>query len=67
MVRFAKRICRLTNEDSGATTVEYAIMIALIIAVSFVAIGTVGSATVKHMDDSVQTLDQHFEDAGVTR
>jgi pilus assembly protein Flp/PilA len=40
-----QRLARFVKAEDGPTSVEYAIMMALIIAVCFSAIGTVGSST----------------------
>ncbi len=40
-----KQAVRFLKKEDGPTTVEYAVMLALIIAVCFAAIGTVGSPT----------------------
>ena len=40
-----RRLLRFLRHDRGATSVEYAVMIGLIIVVAFLAIGLVGSRT----------------------
>jgi len=43
MRKWVSRISRFLHADEGPTAVEYAIMLALLIAVCFVAIGSVGT------------------------
>ena len=45
MSRLALKIRRFLQSDDGPTAVEYAVMLALIIMVCFVAITSVGTAT----------------------
>jgi pilus assembly protein Flp/PilA len=45
MTRIAKRVSRFLRSDCGPTAVEYAVMLALIIVVCLVAIGTLGTNT----------------------
>jgi pilus assembly protein Flp/PilA len=40
---FARSLARLLESEDGPTAVEYAVILALLIAVCFVAIRTVGS------------------------
>jgi pilus assembly protein Flp/PilA len=46
----------LLHDDDGATMVEYAIMIALIAAVSIVIVGTLGQNVSKTFDSVNQSL-----------
>ena len=43
MRAMAKRLVRFLKQEDGPTALEYAVMLALIIVVCLVAIGTVGS------------------------
>ena len=45
MKHIAKVIHRLQNHESGATSVEYAVIIGMLILVCFAAIQTVGAET----------------------
>jgi len=45
MSTWLSRITRFLRAEEGPTAVEYAIMLALIIAVCYAAIGSVGTAT----------------------
>jgi pilus assembly protein Flp/PilA len=48
----AKVVARFLTSEDGPTAVEYAIMLALIIIVCFVAIMSVGSSTNKSFSNS---------------
>ena len=43
MKNFAKKVQRFLTSEDGPTAVEYAVMLALIIAVCLGAIGTIGT------------------------
>lgn len=45
MAPYFRRLVRFLNAEDGPTAVEYAIMLALIILVVFVAVGSIGSET----------------------
>ena len=45
MINLSNAVARFLTSEDGPTAVEYAIMMALIIAVCFVAIMSVGSST----------------------
>ena len=45
MTKWYERVKSFLKDDDGPTAVEYAVMLALIIAVCFVAISTLGKTT----------------------
>jgi pilus assembly protein Flp/PilA len=45
LVKAVRAVVGFLKEESGPTAVEYAVMLALIIAVLFAAIGNIGSTT----------------------
>jgi len=45
MAQYLRRIARFLEAEDGPTAVEYAIMLALIILVCFVAISSIGNET----------------------
>jgi pilus assembly protein Flp/PilA len=49
-----RRIWEFLKEEDGPTAVEYAVMLALILMVCFVAVATVGTETVEMMDPGGQ-------------
>ena len=54
------RLIRVLREDEGATAVEYAVMLALILMICFVAITTVGQNTATLWSDNSTGLQQAF-------
>ena len=50
-------VIRFIVDEDGPTAVEYAIMLALIIAVSIIAIGSVGSQAEQLFDNNANELD----------
>jgi pilus assembly protein Flp/PilA len=51
-----KRILRLANEQSGATAVEYAVMLTLVILVCFSAVLLLGQRTSTSYSNSAQSI-----------
>ena len=45
MRQFAQQVVEFLKKEDGPTAVEYAVMLALIIAVLFTAIGAIGGTT----------------------
>ncbi len=56
MKKALERIVHFIQDEDGPTAVEYAVMLALIIAVCIIAIGSVGSATSNMFNDSANEL-----------
>jgi Flp pilus assembly pilin Flp len=50
------KIRSLANDTKGATMVEYALMLFLILVVAAIAIKTLGKSTTTAMDDANKTL-----------
>lgn len=55
------KIKKFIQSEDGPTAVEYAVMLALILAVCIIAIGTVGQATSNQFDDSARDLGSFLE------
>ena len=49
-------VIRFLQEEDGPTAVEYAVMLALIIMVCLVAIGTLGTATNAKFEESAAAI-----------
>ena len=60
-----KQILRFLAEEDGPTAVEYAVMLALIIAVCIVAIQAVGVQASSSFNESQSELNTFFSQAGV--
>lgn len=59
--RFLQRaIVEFLREEDGPTAVEYAVMLALIIAVCIGSIGSLSTATNKSFDDSANAISGAF-------
>jgi pilus assembly protein Flp/PilA len=54
MMNFLKKLLR---DEGGPTSVEYAVMLALIVAVCIGAVNAMANATASSFDDSAQELD----------
>ena len=52
-----KSLIRFLRDDDGPTAVEYAIMLAMIVAVCLVGIGLAGSSTADSFQDSFDQMD----------
>ncbi len=59
MRKIASHIRRFCAEETGPTTVEYAVMLALVVAVAIVAVAAVGLAT----KDSFDEFNSEFDGA----
>jgi pilus assembly protein Flp/PilA len=53
MIRAWKQVVRFLQDDEGPTAVEYAVLLALIILVCFVAVQSLGTAASKSFDSVV--------------
>ena len=53
-------VCRFLREEDGPTTVEYAVMVSLILGVCIVAITVVGSDTNDKFDQSSTAISGAF-------
>ena len=57
IMNLSAKIKRFLQDESGPTAVEYAIMLALIMAVCITAIGAMGLATADSWSDSSSKMD----------
>lgn len=64
MEKTGRRFSRLLRSDDGATAVEYAVMLSLIIAACATGITLVGQATLDSFEDSSNKIDQAFNGSG---
>ncbi len=60
-----QKLLRFLREEDGPTAVEYAVMLALIIAVCMAGIQAVGVQASSSFTDSKDELNKHFTAAGV--
>ena len=58
MKSLGKKVFDFCNAECGATAVEYAVMLALVIGLCVFAITAVGAATNEHMTDAQNGLSQ---------
>ena len=59
--RMMRRIKQFLCSEDGPTTVEYAVMLSLILAVCLTAIMSVGENVSSSFDDSQAELNTHFD------
>ena len=64
MQHFVSKVQRFLQSEDGPTAVEYAIMLALIIAVCLVAINTVGTEVSSMYDDISADVDTAINKGG---
>ena len=57
-----KTILRFIRDEDGPTTVEYAIMLTLILVGCLTAISVIGSETASFFQDSAEQLDKSLND-----
>jgi len=60
-----KRILKFLREEDGPTAVEYAVMLALIIAVCITAVSAVGTQASSSFNTSRNEIMTKFSEAGV--
>lgn len=58
------KIKKFIKSEDGPTAVEYAVMLALIIAVCLIAITTVGQSTSNNFNDSAREIDLYLNGGG---
>jgi len=57
-------LLRLLRSEDAATSVEYAVMLALILLAVIAAVVSLGVETSGSYDNSAQQIDQHFNGGG---
>ena len=60
MMHLLKKLCRFHRDQEGPTTVEYAVMISLIVAVCSGSVILLGDRLKDSFDDSSTAIDQAF-------
>lgn len=60
-----KHLLRFLQSEDGPTSVEYAVMLAMLLGVCIASIGLVGTETKDSMDGSSDRIETAFSESGV--
>ena len=60
-----KHLLKFLRSEDGPTSVEYAVMLAMLLGVFIGSIGLIGTETQESMEGSSDQIESAFEDSGV--
>ena len=60
-----KQFLKFLRSEDGPTSVEYAVMLAMLLGVFIASIGLIGQETQENFDNSSDRIDTAFQESGV--
>ena len=60
-----KHLLNFLRSEDGPTSVEYAVMLAMLLGIFIGSIGLIGTETQESVEDSAERIETAFEESGV--